>query len=193
MSPLTRRATAVYRQAEAVHLERGASWYPDAHGIAVAQASAYHLPIETTSGILAALSPRCPWARNILLADQMLASHGRLDTGGLRMLLKQARTIHAGADPLDVLKGPKTRAFYQAILTAGQSEDPVIDRHAWDMLVGKRGSTPPNLGQYRLAADRMQRAADILGQPVSHVQAVTWVSWRARYWKEGAFDPALAA
>lgn len=190
MSPLTRRATSVYRTADADQHERGRRWYPSAHSIAAQHAETYGLPVETTAGMIAALSPRAPWSRNLVLTERMLASQGTLTAGGITVFLNQARRIHDGADPLDVLKGPKTRAFYRAIITAGESDDPVIDRHAWDMLVGKRHSDAPNLGQYREAADRMRRAADILCQPVSQVQAVTWVTWRDRFWKAGSFDPA---
>lgn len=190
MSPLTRRATAVYRQASAEHLERGAAWYPDAHEVARSQANEHGVTLEVASGVLAALSPRLGWGANVMLAERVLAHRGTLTRGALSNSLSAANRIYIGEAPLDVLGGLKTRAFYQAILTAGESEDPVIDRHAWDMLVGERLAAPPTKKQYREAAERMRRAADILGQSVSHVQAVTWVAWRARYWSDDAFAVA---
>lgn len=193
MSPLTRRATAEFRAATPRQRSKGEQWYPDAHGVARDQVEEYGVTIEVASGIIAALSPRLGWGSNVMLAERMLNSRGTLDRGYLSRGLAQARAIHAGADPLEVLRGPKTRAFYLAVLTAGEGGGAVIDRHAWDMLVGKRGATPPTTRQYRDAADKMSRAAGILGVGVHVVQATTWVSWREKFWSPGAFGHAPRA
>lgn len=193
MTPLTRRATAEFRAATERQREDGVRWYPDAHEVARDQAQEYGVTIEVASGVIAALSPRLGWGPNVMLAERMLHSQGALSHGALGRSLSQARAIHAGDDPLVVLRGPKTRAFYLAVLTAGESTDAVIDRHAWDMLVGKRGATPPTNKQYRDAADKMTRAARILGEKVNTVQATTWVSWRAKFWSPGAFGHAPQA
>ena len=186
-TPLTRRATAEYRRATATQRAGGAVWYQEAQEIAREQAENYGLTIETTSGVLAALSPRLGWAPNVALAERMLASGGTLDHGWLSRSLQQARHIYAGADPQVVLGGPKTRAFYVAILTAGETGRAVIDRHAWDMLTGERGATPPTTKQYATAAEMMARAAKIVGVGVHEIQATTWVSWRSRFWSKTAF------
>ena len=187
LQPLTRRATAEYRRATSAQREEGAAWYAEAHAVAREQAEEYHLTIEQTSGVLAALSPRLGWGPNCALAERMLASGGTLDHGGLSRSLQQARHIYAGADPKVVLGGPKTRAFYVAILTAGESGRAVIDRHAWDMLTGERGATPPTAKQYATAAEMMARAAKIVGIGVHELQATTWVAWRSRFWSKTAF------
>lgn len=187
MTPLTRRATAEFRRATIAQREAGAAWYQEAHEVAREQANEYGVTIEVTSGVLAALSPRLGWGPNVALAERMLYTKGALDHGGLGRSLQQARHIYAGADPLVVLNGPKTRAFYQAILTAGEEGDPVIDRHAWDMLVGQRGATPPTRKQYAEAAAKMQRAASILSVTAHTVQATTWLAWRSRFWSKTAF------
>ena len=188
ITPLTRRATSVYRSASDEQIINGRAWYPSAHEIARSQADEYGVTIEVASGVLAALSPRMGWAPNVMIAERMLASGGTMQDGALGRSLSQARAIHSGTDPLDVLGGPKTRAFYQAILTAGKADDPVIDRHAWDMLTGVRFASPPTTKQYREGADRMTRAARILSVQVSELQAVTWLAWRERFWSASAFN-----
>lgn len=185
--PLTRRATAVYRSAEPHQLEAGALWYPSAHELAHQQANEHHVTIEVAAGVIAALSPRLGWGANLRLAERMLASGGTLDRGALGRSLGQARAVMECGHPLDVLSGPKVRAFYDAILTAGESNLAVIDRHAWDMLVGQRLAPSPTIRQYREASEKMQRAGRILGASTSQVQAVTWVAWRSRYWSDSAF------
>lgn len=182
----------MFRAASADQLERGRAWYPDAHAVARDQAAEHGVTIEVASGVIAALSPRMGWGQNIMLAERMLASGGTLDHGALGGNLEKARTIYAGIHPLAVLRGPKTRAFYSAILTAGESPDAVIDRHAWDMLVGERGATPPTARQYRIGAERMARAAGILRESVATVQATTWLVQRELHWRKGAFDGILA-
>lgn len=188
LTPLTRRATAEYRTATTEQREQGHAWYSTAHEIARDQAAEHLVPIEVTAGILAALSPRLSWAKNVLYAERMLSSLGTLDRGLLGRSLMHGRAIYDGAAPLDVLNGPKTRAFYQAILSAGESKDAVIDVHAWAMLTGERGGAAPTVKQYRDAASRMSSAAKILGVGVHDVQATGWLTWRARFWQAGTHD-----
>jgi hypothetical protein len=187
VTPLTRRATIEFRRATPAQLDAGRAWYAEANDIARDQADEFGVTIETASGIIAALSPRLGWGQNVMLAERVLSHHGTLQRGALGRSLAQANAIYAGAAPLDVLGGPKTRAFYTGILTAGTEGGAVIDRHAWDMLTGIRGATPPTLKQYRTAADVMHRAAEILGETVHTVQATTWLAWRSRWWSERAF------
>lgn len=188
MTPLTRRATAEFRRATERQLESGRRWYIDAHEIARDQAQEHGVTIEVASGVLAATSPRLGWGPNVMISERMLASRGTLDHGALGRSLQQARHIYAGAVPLEVLGGPKTRAFYVAILTAGAEGGAVIDRHAWDMLTGVRGATPPTAKQYAEGAERMLRAASIVGESVHTVQATTWLAWRSRFWSTDAFN-----
>lgn len=188
LAPLTRRATAEYRTASPRQVEAGHQWYPAAHEIARNMADEHLVTIEVAAGILAALSPRLGWGKNVMMAERMLSSLGTLDHGILGRSLAHGRAIYDGAHPLEVMKGPKTVAFYNAILTAGESPDAVIDVHAWAMLVGERGTPPPTNKQYREAADRMAKAAKILGVSVHEVQATTWLTWRARFWTPGTFD-----
>lgn len=188
MTPLTRRATAEFRRATAEQRTSGEAWYAEAHAVARDQVAEYGVTIEVASGVLAALSPRMGWGSNVALAERMLASGGTLDRGALSRSLQQARHIYHGTPVLEVLGGPKTRAFYEAILSSGQEGTPVIDRHAWDMLVGQRGAVAPTLGQYRQAAEMMTRAAKIAGVGTHVMQATTWLTWRARFWDKHAFN-----
>jgi hypothetical protein len=187
-TPLTRRATAHYRRATAVQISAGHRWYVEAHDVAADQAQTYGVTLEVAAGVIAATSPRLGWGPNVMIAERMLMSGGTLDRGALGRSLAQARRIHAGEEPDAVLRGPKTNAFFHAIVTAGASPDPVIDRHAWDMLVGERGATPPTRAQYRVAAGLMHRAAKILAVGVHEMQATTWLVQRQLYWQPGAWD-----
>lgn len=188
MTPLTRRATITYRKATPTQIEAGHRWYEEAHLIAASQAGTYGVTIEVAAGVLSALSPRMGWGPNVMVAERLLATEGTLMRGALGRSLAQARAIYAGADPDEILRGLKTNAFYHAIISGGRTGTPVIDRHAWDMLVGERGATPPTNRQYRLASATIERAADIVGVSAHQMQATTWIVHRRRFWNEGAFD-----
>lgn len=187
MTPLTRRATIEFRRATPDQLAAGRAWYSEANDIARDQANEFGVTVETASGILAALSPRLGWGPNVMLAERVLSHRGTLQRGGLGRSLAQANAIYAGAAPLTVLGGPKTRAFYTSILTAGTEGGAVIDRHAWDMLTGIRGAKAPTAKQYHAAAKVMHRAAEILDETVHAVQATTWLTWRSKFWSDTAF------
>lgn len=187
--PLARRATMAYRGATDEQRRTGHRWYLEAHAVASGLAEDHDVTIEVAAGVLAATSPRLGWGPNVSITEKMLASKGKLHRGALGRSLLQARQIYDGHPPDYVLRGPKTNAFFHAIVTAGLEDTmPVIDRHAWDMLVGKRGAESPTPRQYMLAATAMRRAADILSIGVHETQATVWVVQRNKFWNPGAFD-----
>lgn len=187
MQPLTRRITAEYRTATPEQITAGREWYPTAHSIARDMADHYGLTIEQTSGVVSALSPITAWDDNIRRAWNALADYaeyGTVSRGHTAHSIANVNMILRGEDPDTVLRGNKTNAFYRAILSGGIDGVAVVDRHAWNMLLGTVGANAPTDKQYRTAADMFQRASDILGAPVHTVQAVTWCAWRDRNaWK----------
>lgn len=187
MQPLTRRITAEYRNATRAQITAGEEWYPTAHSIARDMADHYGLTIGQTSGIISALSPITAWDDNIRRAWASLEDHanyGTVSRGHTAHSIANVNMILRGEDPDTVLRGNKTNAFYHAIRSAGSRGLAVVDRHAWNMLLGTVGANAPTDKQYRTAVDLFQRASDILGVPVHTVQAVTWCAWRDRNaWK----------
>lgn len=88
---------------------KGAAWYPLAQAWCERAALAHGRQQHVAAGIVAALSPRQTWARNLEQAERVLA--GEVATV-LPDAYRKARAILDGALPLDVLRGPKVRAFY---------------------------------------------------------------------------------
>lgn len=187
MRPLTRRITTEYRNATRDQIIAGEEWYPTAQTIAHDMANRYNLTVEQTSGVISALSPITAWTDNIRRAWTALADyaeHGTVTRGHTSHSIANVNMILRGEDPDTVLRGNKTNAFYRAILSGGTDGIAVVDRHAWNMLLGTVGANAPTDKQYRTAVDRFQRASDILDVPVHTVQAVTWCAWRDRNaWK----------
>lgn len=169
-------------------------WYADAHHIADMLARKNGIPTNAASGIIAALSPLQSWGANVNLAARLI-ENGGLDSGYLSVGLRKANAILSGTDPLDVLLSDKVRNFYLSISAAGETDAVCVDRHAWALATNRRGDETKLSGaRYAAVADAYRRAATIAtreaGTPVhaAQLQAITWVSWRARYWAEGAWD-----
>lgn len=193
---MTRRILGVYRSADAQQIAAGLVWYETARGEALQLAGEFGLSLDQASGIIAALSPQVSWGFNLEWARAVC--EGDRTQYGLSQSQGRAEMIRYGSpdtDPLDILGGPKVRAFYECIRTGGLTDVVCVDRHACDIATGIRGSfnslTPGRIrviqSAYVSAARRLART----GGPVlsaAQLQAITWITWRARYWAAGAFD-----
>jgi len=155
--------------------------------------------VKQAAGVLAALSPRTSWPRNVVKArrayelrnltrDDFVAAmrtHGAMGDPA-----RKAWRILQGEDPADVVHGHKVRSFYFTIADPTDPRAVVIDRHAIDVAYGKvqtdeeRGRALGRKGAYDVVSTKYRRAARIitreLGVPwaPSQVQAVTWIYWR---------------
>ncbi len=173
---------AVARRATPAEIESGYAWYPLARAISEEIAG----DAEIGAGVIAALSPRMPWDRNVNLARQACVA-GRLDGGALSTNVRKVNAMlgavpYAPASPADVLGGLKVLSFYANILDS-MGDAVTIDRHAVDIAHGRimPDSLKGKLGNKRLYAfycDAYREAADILGIPAPELQAITWCAWR---------------
>jgi hypothetical protein len=171
----------VYRSATPDQVADGLAWYSVAHAEAV---SLDPTNVHRAAGIIAALSPRVRWEHNLVLARA--AYENGAASGTLGRSCRAANAILAGAEPADVLNGPKVLAFYQLIADPNHERAVCIDRHATDVAVGMRLDEAERSAWYQLHrgglyekfADCYRRAAQRLGVLPGQVQAVTWVTWR---------------
>lgn len=193
--PLVSNVLAVYNNATADHLRSGLSWYLDAHNFCVTMAGnrgqfGHATKVRRVAGIVAALSPLNGWGNNKAKAIQLINQRGIVSVDenggngiGLGRNVAKAQAIYNGADPLDILKGDKVRAFYRTIVDPMGDIDPVIDRHAFDIAVGertdeKRRGALSRKGVYSEFANVYREAAIIAGIGSAQMQAITWVTWR---------------
>lgn len=186
--PNSARILEVWSMATLSEVQDGLDWYNDAARIA---RNMNPDNWERAAGVIAALSPRLDWGRNIMLAQRAYDAWNRGDDmeahqwGTLKSNADKALRIMRGAYPLDVLGGDKVRAFYLSIVTG---TGVVIDRHAFDVAMGRvtndetRGALSRK-GVYDNFAKRYIMAAEQIsgeGETVTpaQVQAVTWTVWR---------------
>jgi hypothetical protein len=213
---MTRNIVRVFLTATPDEHAEGLGWYQRALAEAVDLAASVwgHLPtsvedneawgreIEKAAAVLAVLSPRLSWPKNVELARLAYdVIYGETDIAddlsnwpGLKINARKAMRILTGENPDDVVSGPKVRAFWHTIVDPSDPRAVVVDRHAFDVAVntvltdaergkwlGLKGTYDLVSKAYRDAArelNKLTTPADGLEVTPAGVQAVTWTIWR---------------
>lgn len=174
---MTRRILRAHANATPADLVAGIAWYDRAR-----DAAAAILPDDPNraAGVIAALSPRCQWATNVAWAARMIdaaqageACPPRVHTTTQRRI---AWAIANGADPLDVLSGPKVRRFYLNII--GDHNVVTVDVWAARAAEGHSNPAAPRGGRYDAIERAYQNAARVVGMTPRDLQAAVWVHTR---------------
>lgn len=178
-TPRVANVLSVYRSATADDLREGMAWYPAAHATAKRIA---RRNVVKGAGVIAALSPMMDWDCNVRQAAIAFEEGTAMGLGLDRNCIKATR-IMQGENPDDVLRGDKVRAFYATILDPLGFPIPVIDRHAFDIAIGKvtddaARSVLQRKGMYEAFGNVYVAAAKRAGIPAPAMQAITWVTWR---------------
>lgn len=195
LTPSTRNVLRVFRAASPETVAAGLDWYPRASRL-----SAELDPSDPrrAAAVIAVLSPLTPWARNLQLARDAYAAAANGGTydeitdaiGTLGKNAEKAAAILTGADPDLVVAGPKVSPFWRKITDPDDARAIVIDRHAFDVAVGRwngdkvRGPILARKGMHAAFADAYIRAARIASRETGRritatdMQAITWLAWR---------------
>lgn len=215
--PTTPNILATFYKATALEVREGRDWYRSArelaeelaeiHSLSTSDAQSYDQEVVKAVAVIAVLSPRLSWPKNVELARWIYREYqeayrhpkptwwvkengSALDRfPGLKANGTKAARILLGEDPADVVSGPKVTAFYHAIANPNDPRGIVIDRHAFDVAVGRvmddrtRGIVLGRKGAYDQFVRAYERAAEQLqsefpGITPAEVQAITWVAWR---------------
>ena len=186
--------TAVFNLASQADRNQGINWYSKALDFAYELEASYGIQLETIVGVIAALSPRNRWERNMQDAESMVKVYAAGGDYNDLMSLKVC-TFTTGKQKaaailtdkvsdrdalLAILKGPKLCEFFNCIL--GDVDDVCIDGHAYSIWVGDRITLAnvPSIGKklrQTIKAD-YQQAAKNLGLKSHELQAITWVCWK---------------
>ena len=212
MKPQTRHITATFRQASAEDRDEARAWYQRARELAEDLAERYEprdffqdgedvwVPgaVERAAAVIAVLSPRLSWPKNVELARWAYQAHfGGMSPSealahwpGIKANAAKAFRILGGEDPDAVVGGPKVRAFWLTIVDPTDPRTVVIDRHAFDVAVNQpltdqvRGVLLGRKGAYDSISTLYRRAAAIISRELgeawtpAEIQAVTWTYWR---------------
>lgn len=168
------RIVGTYARATATDTELGAAWYADAGQVATDLARAGGISVEHAATVLAHLSPRTPWSRNVSGAWALVLTGDA--PGCLSANVSRARASLDSDDPLSTLRGPKTAAFARNIL--GDREAVTVDVWAVRVALGPRDDAENALraaGVYQAVSHAYRLAARRLGVDPVTVQATTWI------------------
>lgn len=161
----------------------GHGWYQSAHTVAYMMAHTTGISMEQACGVIAALSPACPWERNILDAWALCKGNDSHAFTTYGPNIEKGRRILAGESPLDVLGGNKVRAFYSLLLNPADSTTVCVDRHAVKACTRRFwwGDKEPQQflrSQYGRCANAYRHVAAVCGVLPHQVQATCWIVQR---------------
>jgi hypothetical protein len=168
---LVRRILKVWGRATASDIEAGARWYDEAGQIATGLANG-DVSIEQAAAVIAALSPRTSWTRNVAGATA-LVNQGPTAARRLGCLARNVETAQrAKRTGLAAINGPKTSRFALNIL--GDREAVTVD--VWACRVAGVDETKlGRVGVYDAIEHAYRLAARRVGVDPAAMQATTWI------------------
>lgn len=184
---------AVYQLANTADVVQGSAWYRDANIIASRLARKYEISERQAIGVIAALSPRNKWERNVADAENLIrvftadpesvdsvkvCTFGRNKAKAIEIL--QLSEPVQDEQVLGILSGPKLQEFYGCII--GIPNEVCIDGHAYSVWAGDRITLAnvPNIGKKLREKIKVAycRAAQEVDVTPAQMQAITWCAWR---------------
>lgn len=166
------RILRTFDRATSSDVESGARWYDEAGQLAC-ELSGGDVTVEHAAVVIAHLSPRTTWARNVASAVELI-HHGEKLAGVIGTNYERAARSLELVDPFESFgpTAPKTLSFARNI--AGDREAVTVD--VWAMrvanldetLLGRKGAYDAVAHAYRVAARRR-------GVDPATMQATTWV------------------
>lgn len=184
---------AVYQLATVADIEEGKYWYLLASNIAMNLALKYGVSYSQAAAVIAALSPRNKWHRNVLDAENLIIAYKTAGVEGCASVkvctfggnkAKAIKILETSStneqDYADILSGPKLREFYCCI--AGYADEVCIDGHAYSIWSGGRITLAniPSIGKKlrEQIKEDYRQAAKEAGLKPCQMQAITWCVWR---------------
>lgn len=154
----------------------GRQWYKLALMEATDMAMRYDVPVRTAAGVIAALSPRKTWAQNVRLAHELLSGGETRTLSAHRLIANRIIGAEHLLAPDEVMRGPKTRAFYRAIM--GDVDAVVLD--VWMLRALGVSSAKLTPKQYEMLAEVVRAEAIRVGEMPAEYQAIVWCAIRGK-------------
>jgi len=178
-----------YRAASRKERREAINWYRDANQLAQDIARAHEgVSVDTAARVIAVISPRLSWGSNVACAHAIVAHWEReqnwedLKIQALPKNIEKAFLILDGRP--EFLRGPKVNAFYENIISSGQSGPPTIDNWMIRIATGARERiyhNTPTKAQREAIESALREACKRYSRiALANFQAVIWVSFRAQ-------------
>lgn len=169
-----------HRQTSRADSESGLAWYPSARAIVGEWSRTYGLEPITIACVIAALSPQCEWSRNLIIADDILASRAVSIGGALHANIRKARAILATRATTTINHlpyGPKVYHF--ACNLSGDCDAVTVDTHAIQAgLANVLSTVTLRWTPYLIFAECYRKAAHRVHLAPCDFQAVVWHTWK---------------
>jgi hypothetical protein len=170
LSEIVEVYASIMHRATGAERDAGGSWYDEANAFAHTLCNLRtDWSLEVAASVISAFSPRERWASNKAKAHAFALC---LPVRGLTANIRRAE--EATRIGLDALRGPKIRAFAEAII--GDPNAIVIDTHMLKP-IGKSGCTEL---QYARCAEAVAIVAGRFNASPRDTQATIWVVHRGR-------------
>ena len=174
------RILATWEQRDESAVAAGAAWYGDDAETLLSHLVTLGAPTrEHAAAVVAHLSPRTSWGRNVSGAVAMVVG-GELAArreGCMGANIARAAAALRSTTPLDTLCGPKTNAFARNLL--GDRTAVTVDvwaaRIALGTVVSDPETTLSKVGVYAAVAHCFRLAARRAGVDPTTMQATTWI------------------
>lgn len=155
----------------------GLKWYAEAHDECVRLAEELQIDVWKAVAIVAVLSPKCPWEKNIEYSRNLILKQG--PCGALGPNQKKAKRIlklKTTKALFNHLRGPKVQSFYLNIMNRGYDSNVTVDVHMKNLI-------EPHMSQvgkavYWRISERIRELARIVGYAPPQVQATLWTVQR---------------
>jgi hypothetical protein len=186
-----RNILAMYLRASIAERMDGSLWYARARGICSALAVSLGVSTEIVAGVVALLSPRNAWHRNITDAESLITHYisGGTGPGDIKCCTynsnkeKAWKLLELGhVEPS--LFGKKQFNFYlnMTTTTTGGKDAVTVDGHAYHIWLGverplSRAKTISEKLYITITHD-YQVVSDLLGLRPCQIQATTWLTYK---------------
>lgn len=153
----------------------GRNWYRVANAECVRLANTYNVPVQIAAAVVAVLSPRLFWERNIDAAESIL--DGRAPAGAFKKNIVKAWAILQSGQIDGNLRGSKVNSFYSNMTCPDTSTAVTVDTWAIRIASGDwQFNGTFTKAVYDTVARAYAIAAEEIGLLPSELQAITWVT-----------------
>lgn len=169
------------------HRKRGKSWYLTARVAAWQISQESGVPLMNVCAVMAALSPRNKWARNVLDTQTMCRLKDQFEMGKYGTFNTNRDKAYAllwakdKASCLTLLKGQKVTAFFENIYDPS-SHRVTVDVHMQMVAIGRylpENERPALTDKmYREIESAIKKVAIDNGMMPYELQATAWLTWK---------------
>lgn len=174
------RLVRIYRNAG--DTSEAVVWYGNAQNVAKDLAAGSPYTVRQCAAVIAVLSPRITWAQNVIAARTVVDSHAQgvpVESVKVSGFGRNVREAYAILDGKPFVGGPKTGAFYRAIM--GDDDSVTVDVWAYRAATGRDCPNGVPAKEHGAIDAAYRQAARRLSLSPRELQSIVWVAVRGSH------------